>query len=174
MIKEEESDKVPDLVDDVHDSMFGDELEEQLAEPKEVEIDDDMFGDNNGDADLGKFDQNIPQPKEQVTQASSVQNYDAIAEINLGSNNGIQLKDNCKPAIEEEDTVILDSGLGFVLDHSPDTPINTKIDAPSNQDTSHASALSDQKALILGNAEDQDDNETDMFGPDTENDGAKE
>jgi hypothetical protein len=124
----------------------------------EVEIDDGMFGDTNGDADLGKFDQNIPQPKEQVTHASGVQNYDAIAEINLESNSGIQLKDNRKSAMEEEDTVILDSGLGFVLDYSPDTLINTKTDALSNQDTNHASALSDQKVLILENAEDQVDN----------------
>ncbi len=100
--------------------------------PKEVEIDDDVFGDNNGDTDLEKFDQNIPKPKEKVTYASGVQNYDAIEEINLGSNNGIQLEDYCKPAIEEEDTVMLDFGLGFVLDYSPDTPVNTKIDAPSN------------------------------------------
>ena len=181
LIKEEENYQVSDSVDNVDDNMFGDESDERLTEPKDVKIEeddvdsdvDDMFGDNDGDADSGEFDQNTPQLKEQATCASGIHNNDAIAEINLGRNIGIQLEDNRKPAIEEEHTVILDSGLGFVLDYSPDTPINTNIGAPSNQDTGHASDFSDPKAL-LESAEDQDDDEIDMFGPDEEDDGAED
>jgi len=170
LIKEEENYQVPDSVDNVDDNMFGDESDERLTEPKDVKIEqddvdsdvDDMFGDNDGDADSGEFDQNTPQLKEQATCASGVHINDAIAEINLG-----------RKAIEEEKTVILDSGLGFVLDYSPDTPINTEIGAPSNQDTG-ASAFGDPKALILESAEDQDDDEIDMFGPDEEDDGPED
>jgi hypothetical protein len=154
-VKIEEDELDPDV-----DEMFGDNSDDaglggfdrNTCQPKEHIA---LAGDNGDNADSRSFDQHIREPKEHIALPSDVRN--TIADINLGADDGIT-------AIKEEEAVVLDSGLVFVLDFSPDVTIDADIGIQSNGEIDLASALRDPKPHGIASAKDQDDDAIDMFG----------